>query len=531
MVNQKVLYIPLLLGCLIGLCVAVYVLQYYKELSARADYLYWDPSAHAYYGEIITSDFINFDFLNLLRDVNGQVLWPPLHSFFEVPFMFVLGRNFYAASICSAAFLILFFPAITLTYQNLTTDWFGWITLMILASTSPYLLGFGSMPMLEIFGGVLSLVCLILYFRNSKLFPLSLAALFFLKYNYCFYVLLPIIALVIWQKFKEIEIKSAFSSIGRFEKVVVFYLIFLLIILVTGGFRVGSLSVRGIGNPLYALLIVITIRLIHKKRFVPLWHKIRGTGWEYFFIPVYLWLLIPIPNRVKTLISFSINQPLSGQSPSDLGYFTFYLHALKVYFNNPYLLIFCVAAFVIALVLYRKEQKVIFLMLFFVLPFALMTANQNKQERYLFTFIPAIWLLCAYLVGNLKNIVLKAGITLLVALCAFVFYKSDELKSLVSWPFIPSNVDKPVDYISKIVGDATQIRILGVRNDMSPSLIMHHIMKQRRWHSRPIFKWELEKNPPSGTNVVLINTEIQTNDPIQVKHFPGGINIAHFKVP
>jgi hypothetical protein len=194
-------------------------------------------------------------------------------------------------------------------------------------------------------------------------------------------------------------------------------------------------------------------------------------------------------------------------------------------------MIFCIVSLVLTIVLYRKEEKVTFLILFFVLPFALMTANQNKQERYLFTFIPAIWLLCGYLVGNLKNITLKAGVTLLIAACAITFYKSDELQSVVSWPFIPSNVDEPINYISEIVGDATQIRVLGVRNDMSPSLIMHHIMNHRRWHSRPVFKWELEKNPPSGTSVVLINTEIQGNNPIQTKRFPGGINIAHFIVP
>ncbi len=517
-----------LIALLIGTYVAHSVFGIYEGLARRSEYLYWDPASHASYGVLVSSDILHANFLELIKDLNSQVLWPPLHSLVQIPFMISFGRSFYSSSLCSLFFLVLFFPAITFVYQKLSQSWSGWFVLMSLAATCPYLLGYGSMPMLEIFGAVLSMVSIGLYLKNSKFFPISLTALFFLKYNYCFYVLMPVIFLETWRAYKNGTIKSLISRINGFQIFVFIYLFFLLILLITGGFKIGNISLRKIGNPLYFLLLLLTVRLIHKKRYLSAWEKIRGSGWEYFFIPVCTWLLIPIPNRIKTLVSFSINMPLSGYTSSQIGYYTFYFGALKEYFSNPYLLLGCVSAALIAIILYRKDPRILFLTLSFGLPFVLMTANQNKQARFLFTFVPILWLLFAYAVSQIKHPVTRMSLAIFLSVCVLFSFNRKAVLEVIRWPFVPENMDAPVRYISEIVSDAKQIRVLGVRNDLSPALIMHHVMKHHQKPERPVFKWQLESNLPSGTNVVLINTPGPAGTKVQ--NFPGNISIGYYVV-
>ena len=92
----------------------------------------------------------------------------------------------------------------------------------------------------------------------------------------------------------------------------------------------------------------------------------------------------------------------------------------------------------------------------------------------------------------------------------------------------PKDIDAPVRYISEIVSDAKEIRVLGVRNDLSPALIMHHVMKRHQNSERPNFKWKLESNLPSGTNVILINTPGPAGT--RVRNFPGNISIGYYVV-
>lgn len=504
----------------------MHVYSFYKVYMDRSDFLYWDPAAHAYYGVQIAEDIKQLDFLQLIQDTNGQVLWPPLHSFVQIPFQFLFGSTFYSSAICSFVFLPMFFLAITYLFHQLDTDWAGWLVLMSLTATSPYYSGYASMPMLEIFGAVLTAFSAALYLKKSKWFPLSLTLLFFLKYNYCIYVL---IALAIDQGIEYVRNHPApFHSIRTawtpFRIFVFLYLLFLLAIFITGGFQIGKLQVRGIGNPLYFLLWIAVIRSLILGQHKKIWSRISGTGWEWFLIPVLLWLLIPVPNRVRTLVSFAINAPLSGSSPSELSYYTFYFDALSVYFTNHWFALLCAIGAGAVWILYRKDRRVLFLGLLIALPFFLMTLNQNKQERYLFTFVFVIWVLFSYGIARIKWSWARSVAGVFVCVILLYYYDASAVQKTVDWPFVPKEVEAPVQFIVEQTSGAREIRILGVTNQMSPALLAYRIRKAAGFKLDPHFQWNSKKMTPNREITVGINTPL-TVPIVAERTFPGNIRI------
>ncbi len=458
----------------------------------------------------------------ILSVLNEQVLWPPLHSFLQSPFMVVLGKNFVASSICSMVFLGLFFVALTFCYQQLSTSWFGLGILLLFASTSPFLLAYGTMPMLEVFGAFFTAISAGLYLKNSKWFPLSLTLLFFLKYNYCVYVLMLFLLLEygprVFEKFRSKKFRILFG-LSNFQIFIITYLIVLLSILITGGFKIGSLSVRGIGNPLYFLYLMILARTIITKQYIGIYNKIKRTGWESFIIPVALWLLIPIPNRVKTLVSFGISAPLSGHSPRHFSYYSYYFENLNVYFASVIILALCTGLAIVLVFTHWRDKRILFLIGLFVLPFLLMTVNQNKQERYLYTFIFSLWILAAVFIGNLSRFVLRSVCAITLCTLTIFSYDSTDTTKLIAWPFVPACLDEPLRFIASSVVDANRIITLGVSNDFRPALIMYHIQSEKLFNNRTQFGWKTQDLQP-GSHLIVID---RPQEP--PFHLPSQINL------
>jgi hypothetical protein len=474
----------------------------------------------------IAEDIKQFQPLKLLKDINEQVLWPPLHSFIQVPFQFAFGSSFYANSICSLAFLPIFFVTLTFFYHQLADDWFGFLVLVGFAATSPFYAAYSSMPMLEIFGAALTALSGALYLKKSKLFPLSLAFLFFLKYNYCIYVLLAVAVdqIIAHWRVRSEELRAIVIPRTPFRIFVLFYLLFLLFIVVTGGFEIGKLHVRGIGNPLYILLWILVIRSLLLGQHKKVWRRISGTGWEWFMIPVLIWLLIPIPNRVRTIVSFAINAPLNGHTPWELSYYTFYFQALHVYFVNQWSAWFVLVIALAVWILYRKKWGILFSGLLFVLPFLLMTFNQNKQDRFLFTFVFVLWVLVAYGISRWSRIWIRLACVLFFFGILYYFYNPSLTKDTITWPFVPKEVQAPIKFIVEQTKNAREIRVLGAENQMSPSLIAYHIRKANQFKNDPRFSWSLKKPWRPGTIIVCINQP--PPGPISAERFfPGGIKI------
>lgn len=510
----------------IGAFVSWNTYQLYEGFAHRADWLYWDPAAHALYGVRIAEAVRHAQLLDLLRTLNEQVLWPPLHSLLQLPFQLALGPGFYASAVCSFFALALVFPALTFLYHSHDDSWFGWAVLMAFAGASPAYAGFGSMPMLEIFGAALTVYSAALYLNKSRWFPLSLTLLFFLKYNYCIYLLMPVAVMELWPRAKGwfAPKNRRIPKLSFFGWFIAASLALMALLLITGGFRIGKLSVRGIGNPLYVLFVIVLIRAALKGQIREGWQRIRGTGREWFTVPVVIWLLIPVPNRVRTLVTFAINAPLGGHRPTEVSYYTYYFHALSGYFSGSWPELLCAAGALAAVLIFRRKNEVVFLFLLFGLPFLLMTLNQNKEERYLFTFVFALWMLCALAVGRLPNIALRAAATLVVCAGCWFYYDISSTHDLVAWPFVPLEVEAPVNYIAAKAAGQREVRILGALNEMSPALLAYHIPRG------PHLAWKLEKDPPPGTRIFTVNGDVP-GPALETTTFPGGYRVTMSEIP
>ncbi len=518
--------LQVILSLLLGIAAATYSYSVYSKYEKQWNYLTWDPATHGWDGMRLAVYIQQFRPLKLLVETNRLVLWPPLHSYLQIPYFLMLGFDYRSAVLCSLTFLALLLPALTLLYQRLSDSWAGWLVLMTLTVTSPMFLAFASMPMLEIFGAVLAVFAGYLFLQKSKWFPLSLTFLFFLKYNYFFYLLLPVLLFHV----SEDNIRRIYDWAKTMKSLAVILLLFMLFgvfILLTGGFELGSVSVRGIGNPAYAVFLAVLAILIWKKQHLPLWQTIKGSGWEWFVFPVLIWLLIPVPNRIRTILSFAINKPLGSPPPTDPDFYLYYFQKLPLYFADYWVAWLSLVTGIAVTVLYRKRKEILFVAGMFWLPFFLMTLNQNKQERYLFTFIPVLWILFAYAIDRIPQKALRFGAALAVC-CTLVFSLNlSTVRRTIRWQFVPASVRSPLNFIARSIGDAKEVRVLGVTNELNPASIQYHSAVQSQFTVEQDFDWELEANRSTDLHIVCINCESQ-GELVKSRSFADGLVIRHY---
>jgi hypothetical protein len=499
-------WLQLFLAAGIGIGSAIYSYQTYASFENRWDYLVWDPAAHAWDGMRLALDIRNFELVRLLDHTNRLVLWPPLHSYLQVPYFLLFGLEFHSAVVCSLTFLALLPLALTWFYQQLDRSWAGWITLMTFSATSPMILAYGSMPMLEIFGSVLTALAASLYLRQSRWFPASLALLFFLKYNYFIYLLLPIL-LVHASKTNAMQALKIIRNTKPLFILAVAFLLFAALILITGGIEIGSVSVRGIGNPAYVLFLIITIWILWNRQRLEVWNRIKQTSWKWFAIPVFIWLLIPVPNRVKTIVSFAISRPLGSPPATSMDYYVHYFETFPLYFSNQWIGWLSFAILIAVLVLHRKRKEILFTAGMFLLPFLLMTINQNKQDRFLLTFIPAVWVLVAYAINRIRNRSLRFASALTLSVTLALSFQQAIVGDLMSRQFAPLRFRPPINFIARRIATALEVRVLGTTNELNPASIQYHAGAASGFTVDQHFEWTLEKEQRKTLDIICINCE------------------------
>lgn len=524
----------LALALAIGVFCAVQVYSIYQRYDLRSDFLYWDPAAHAFYGVKIAVDIKSLNVLSLIKDTNDQVLWPPLHSYLQAPFMLTFGTEFRSSFLCSLAFYALFFVSATFLFQEIGISFCGWCVLMSFVATSPIYAGYGCLPMIEIFGATFIAFTISLYLRKSKHFPLALMMLFFLKYNYCLYVAASVLVFEIAKRssqFRIHDLRNAVTYVSSFGIFVFGYLLFLLVILVTGGFKIGSLSVSGIGNPLTILVWIVLIRSVLKKDIVKYWTKIRESGWTSFVVPIFVWMLIPVPNRFRTMVDFAINKPLSGLSITDFGYYSFYATKLSLFFSNNAALIVCLLGAIVTTIAFRNTEKIKSLALQFCVPFLLLTLNQNKGERQLIPVVFLLWVLIAGGVARIRSLAIRVAVTILICFIALWHFHWSSAKAYVQWPFIPIESKHIGQYVVNEIRESgsKEVRVLGTRNDISEALLLYGVAKEANFKNVPHIAWVVERNAPVGTNIISIGSEQDSwGKVIANRVFPDGTVVTHY---
>jgi hypothetical protein len=336
---------------------------------------------------------------------------------------------------------------------------------------------------------------------------LTSAALFLCKYNYGL-MWIAALALFEWLALpaaRRIELLSrvrSFVTTGRwlrpFPLLVLAFLLVIAAIHFTGGGVITidrmRISVRSPGNAIYALyLILLAGAFLGIRRaggWGPVWRRLSERHrvlMATLVLPLAVWLLIPVPNRVRALAGFVVNRD-SGQPFGSLDTLLFYPRAFAHDYSPAPLIGWLVLALALSPPRRGSTPRDPAWLLYLAMCVGLVATmlHPYRQPRFLFTTAPLVWLLAArqavtFLAWGLRGpawLREAAWATALVALPAAGLLAAPRLEAtrtgyrqLLAPAAIEPVLDRVLDQAQRIEARAT---LLGGWNGMSPALL--------RWH-------------------------------------------------
>jgi hypothetical protein len=480
----------------------------------------WDLATH------LVHAWVDYDFLvtgrvhRLLWDLWLQGYWPPAHSIYQVPFFVALGGRMSAGLWSSVAAFVL------TGVVGTAILWRQWRSAAILPaglfvgllSTSPYLLGYGSVAMTEMVGALAQLVVLLCALRyrerpnpkTARGFAISLTVLFFTKYNYFLLLAVPLAlheflertsgrsqgarAVMVW--------RCTWRLVSRpLAAFVCLYLAALAALVFTGGFDVRvfghRVAVHTIGASGHVVLYIVLARLafLHRRGRLD-WHRPSAVDPRvrallvWFAAPVAVWLAAPYPNHIRDFANLVINRPL-GQPSMGAGLAT-YLEALRTaYFYREPIAVLVVGVFACAALMYRRQPPLNqWLVLAVPLQFAAIALHQTRFPRFLLLPVALLCLGAASEVGRwlaasararlVAAVVSPAVVALGIAASARLVTE-DRFRAIAFEHYTDSALlPAALDAIRAELTARDRLAIVGQSNDLSPAL----------------FRWQL--GPPSG---------------------------------
>lgn len=309
----------------------------------------WDEAAHALRGLIIADDIKQGDWLGFLYDSYRQVYWPPGHSWLTgIAFLIGEPSTVTARAVSLISFVMaasaIYLAALQLTKRN---SELAAIIAGTLFMTSPSLITFASLSMLEIPGLLFLILTFLAYFKLSHapgspprpyvLLGLAITATYFIRSNYAILVFLAIF------------INS----------------------LIEAEFRPQSLLTR---NNLYAVLPMLVV--------FPIW----------FAYP---------PKLIDTW-RMLINQPVGVTDPFSLGGFLFYPLAFFRVSGSVWTFALLLSSLVLGL-RFRHDKNIRFLIALVLIQVFIGQVHQTKVDRYVFPAMPALFLLAGYVFARWWN--------------------------------------------------------------------------------------------------------------------------------
>jgi hypothetical protein len=224
---------------------------------------------------------------------------------------------------------------------------------------------------------------------------------------------------------------------------------------------------------------------------------------------VLIWLAIPVPNRIRTIFSFAISRPIGSPPATSPDYYLFYFKQLGLYFSDNWIAWISIGILIAALYFYRTDQKLIFAAGLFLLPLVLMTLNQNKQDRFLFTFIPAVWVVIAAAAARIPKTHFRFAAALTLCGAMALSFDSRLVTELMRRQFAPDWTRPVVNFIARRTDRANEIRLLGATNELNPATIQYHSAAESDFSIKQNFDWSIEENPKTALDIICINCESQ----------------------
>jgi len=490
----------------------------HQAIDAARSVPLWDESAQGFVAVQIADALRHGRVIELLALINAQVVWPPLHALLLAPLVLIHGPAFVNGALLSTLALagtafLAFVAGLRLSREH------GALAGLIAAIawlTAPLAQGFGMLGMLESPGACLLLLALVCRLR-ALWHPhargawvtagLSSAALVLFKYNYGL-MWLGALAIFEWTERTDAERRTARAALttwwarGGWRRpvplIVAAWVLLLAIILVTGGVAIHPfevpISIRSPGNPAYGLFVfVVGAAAIAYARdraaWSARWRRVPP-GYRamlaWLVVPLLVWFLIPVPNRVRALVEFSLNRT-SGPAPFSLAGLTYYPRALlESYAAAPW----AGALALVALLVpprgraHGPATRGARLVWIAALTGLIATsAHRYHDPRFLFTTAPLVWL-------NLGRVVAD-GIALLSrrASRAAAAVAALALVALAVWGWrAPAPTERadatrdayrsdpallvPVDAVLDLALTQTRdVALLGTSNALSPALL------------------------------------------------------------
>jgi hypothetical protein len=482
----------------------------------------WDPAEHGLAGVELAEALRRGDVLGFVLGINRQVMWPFMHSLLLAPWVLAFGNDYAVTARLSSVLFAATVVGLFLTGLRLHPTRGAWVgaAAAALALTAPLPRFFGTVAMLEMPGACLLAITACLHLRACRepaprgilvAAGASTTALFLCKYNYGLMWVIPLV-LHEWLALPASDRSAAIARVRAYvgswvwlRPFPVFMLLFLLVIAaihLTGGGVLQSfgarISMRSPGNALYAFFVISLgwglARVPSAGGFTAVWrrlserHRILAAT---VALPLVIWFLIPIPNRVRTLVGFVVNRD-SGQPLWSLETLLYYPRVFVTDYSPDPIVGWIVLALAMLAPIRRAQGRDPVRLLQIALWVGLIATalHPYRQPRFLFTVAPLIWLLGATRAVALVNSALASvraptwvlepawGIALVATLWAAVFGAPSFDATLAAHRAFnaPEAIGGVLDRVFDQARRAeSRPWLLGTWNGMSPALV--------RWHA------------------------------------------------
>jgi hypothetical protein len=472
----------------------------------------WDMAGHAWGGIELHQALAHGHPLRFLALLNAQDKWPFGFSLLLLPFVWVGGDGFAAATLLSLSLFSLMPLLIVWAAREVDAGPVGWwsgVLASLLFLASPLMRVFAVLIMREEAGVFFSLAAFCCYLRarrrgdaaSWRLAGLAGLALFLVKYNYALILgvalaanellrLSPARRTALWSFAARWLWPWRQGSRSAKAIAVLVYLV-----------AVCMLLKVNVGYAIYVALLVATFVLARRAWRDPAGLRAAWRGLPVavravvttLIVPLWIWFLSPWPVHPKEILAFLRNRD-SGPPLASMASILYYPRTFVHDYAPVGLGVAILALFVLALLggavlrrrptgrLYIGEAERV-LLLAAVVSVLLPTLHPYKEPRFLATAVPFVLLAAAWFASRLAHAVplprLRAvvGAVVCAALAAGLIEqaRATDLSARLAGNYPLYSADpayrQPLDFIATAGQGAERPAVIGSFNELSENLI------------------------------------------------------------
>lgn len=483
-----------------------------------------------------------------------QSFWPFIHScLLSVAFLFG-GLSFNTATVVSNISYFFVMVLLFIAGKQVSNSSLAGILAVFLGLTSPMYMIYSSLIMLEIFGVLFILMTFCVYFKslednNIKYLNITAVLLvitFFTKYNYGVLLAITVFLAEYYRSDKSyrIKLKNIFLSKIKIENIRkpwnIFIILFSLLIITV---LIDSRHFPGnIKNQLYLFFLMGVIRFLWLRKkgrtnMAVIRENLRMHNLlQITSIPIIIWFLIPFNNKFDGFIKFFITYSAKAASLIDFNNLLFFVNVIKNNYTQTNL-VFFIMIILFAVSFFNSKTtdvKIRILQFFFIMHFLVNTLHHNKIDRYIFTALPALWIVSSVcftgLINKLKpiknSLLLQWMIVLAVIVLLLTGFK--DVYGFLKNNYTNNFADNEISLIASDIGERTKdskcIRVIGDFIQLSSGLISWNVFIKHGLQMPKIFFNRLPKdNAKKNCAESVVSIELGKNS----RYFNDDYRLCH----